>query len=226
LVAAASSNSSAVTNASSQALADLSGNLDNFLTILTTQLQFQDPLSPLDTHEFTNQLVLFTSVEQQVQQNKNLENLVALQQNAVALGSVSYIGQVIEANGNTTQLEDSVAKTTYFLPKNALTARLTITDQAGDVVLTRDIPSEAGIHTFVWDGNNSQGIQQPDGPYTFTITAKDNADNLIKHDQTVFGTVTGVQFDSGNAILLIGDIPVPLTDINGVEQSILSDGGI
>ena len=83
MVAAASSNTSAVAGASSQALADLSGNLDNFLTILTTQLQFQDPLSPLDTHEFTNQLVLFSSVEQQVQQNKNLESLVTLQQNNV-----------------------------------------------------------------------------------------------------------------------------------------------
>lgn len=220
MVAAASSTSSAVAGASSQALADLSGNLDNFLTILTTQLQFQDPLSPLDTHEFTNQLVLFTSVEQQVQQNKNLESLVTLQQNAVALNSVSYIGQVIEANGSATQLENGLAKTTYFLPKNALNAKLTITDASGDVVLTRNIPPEAGIHTFVWDGLNAQGIQQPDGPYNFSITAKDNNDKLIQHDQTVFGTVTGVQFDSGNAILLMGNIPVPLSDINGVEQSL------
>lgn len=220
MVAAASANTTAASSASSESLANLSNNLDNFLTILTTQLQFQDPLSPLDTHEFTNQLVLFTSVEQQVQQNKNLENLVTLQKNSVALGSVSYIGQVIEANGSATNLEDSIAKTTYFLPKNALTARLTITDSSGDVVLNRDIPSDAGVHTFIWDGKNTQGIQQPDGPYQFTITAKDNQDQLIKHSQTVFGTVTGVQFDSGNAILLMGDIPVPLSDINGVEQSL------
>ena len=220
MVAAASSNTSAVAGASSQALADLSGNLDNFLTILTTQLQFQDPLSPLDTHEFTNQLVLFSSVEQQVQQNRNLESLVTLQQNNVALGSVEYIGQVIEANGNTTQLENSVAKTTYFLPKNALTARLNISDASGDVVLTRDIPTSAGIHTFVWDGLNGQGVQQPDGPYTFSITAKDTGDELITHDQTVFGTVTGVSFENGNAILRMGEIPVPLSDINGVEQEV------
>lgn len=220
MVAAASPNSTASAGASSQALANLSGNLDNFLTILTTQLQFQDPLSPLDTHEFTNQLVLFTSVEQQVQQNKNLESLVTLQKNSVALGAVSYIGQVIEANGATTNLEDSIAKTAYFLPKNALTARLTITNSSGDVVLNRDIPSEAGFHTFVWDGKDGQGIQQPDGMYNFAITAKDKNDALIKHSQSVFGSVTGVQFDGGNAILLMGDIPVPLSELNGVEKSL------
>ena len=88
MVAAASSNTSAVACASSQALADLSGNLDNFLTIFPTQLQVQDPLSTLDTHEFTNQLVLFSSVEQQVQQNRNLESLVTLQQNNVALSLI------------------------------------------------------------------------------------------------------------------------------------------
>ena len=220
MVASASATSSGVAGASSQALADLSGNLDNFLTILTTQLQFQDPLSPLDTHEFTNQLVLFSSVEQQVQQNKKLENLVTLQQNSVALGSVDYIGKVIETNGNTTQLENSVAKTTYFLPKNALTTRLNISDPSGDVILTRDLPTTAGIHTFVWDGLNGQGIQQPDGAYTFTITAKDTSDDLISHDQTVFGTVTGVQFESGTSILQMGDIPVSLSDINGVDDEV------
>jgi flagellar basal-body rod modification protein FlgD len=220
LVAAASSNSNAVSGASSQALSDLSGNLDNFLTILTTQLQFQDPLSPLDTHEFTNQLVLFSSVEQQVQSNKKLDSLVTLQQNSVALGSVDYIGKVIETNGNTTQLDSSIAKTNYFLPKNALTARLNITNASGDVILTRDIPTTAGIHTFVWDGLNGQGIQQPDGAYTFRITAKDISDDLIAHDQTVFGTVTGVQFENGISILQMGDIPVSLSDINGVDDEV------
>jgi flagellar basal-body rod modification protein FlgD len=221
LVAAASSNSSGTAGASSQALSDLSGNLDNFLTILTTQLQFQDPMSPLDTHEFTNQLVLFSSVEQQVQQNKKLDSLVTLQQNSVALGSVDYIGKVIETNGNSTQLESGIAKTTYFLPKNALTTRLNITNASGDVVLTRDIPTTAGIHTFVWDGLNGQGIQQPDGAYTFRITAKDTSDDLITHDQTVFGKVTGVQFENGTSILQMGDIPVSLTDINGVDDEVI-----
>ena len=221
MVAAASSNSSGTAGASSQALSDLSGNLDNFLTILTTQLQFQDPMSPLDTHEFTNQLVLFSSVEQQVQQNKKLDSLVTLQQNSVALGSVDYIGKVIETNGNSTQLESGIAKTTYFLPKNALTTRLNITNASGDVVLTRDIPTTAGIHTFVWDGLNGQGIQQPDGAYTFRITAKDTSDDLITHDQTVFGKVTGVQFENGTSILQMGDIPVSLTDINGVDDEVI-----
>ena len=74
------------------ALVDLANNLDNFLTILTTQLQYQDPLSPMETSEFTNQLVMFTGVEQQVQQNQNLEKLIALQSNNLAISAVTYIG--------------------------------------------------------------------------------------------------------------------------------------
>ena len=204
-----------------QALADLSGNLDNFLDHPDDAAAIPgSAVAARHTHEFTNQLVLFSSVEQQVQRNKNLESLVTLQQNNVALGSVEYIGQVIEEQ-TATQLENSIAKTTYFLPKNALTARLNISrTRRAMSLLTRDIPTSAGIHTFVWDGLNGQGVQQPDGPYTFSITAKDTGDELITHDQTVFGTVTDVSFENGNAILRMGDIPVPLSDINGVEQEV------
>src|SRR3546814_5759772 len=95
---------------SASSISKLSSDLDNFLTILVTQLQFQDPLSPLDTHEFTNQLVLFSGVEQQIQQNQNLEQLITLQKNAVALGAVDYIGKNVEATGKTTMLQDGAAQ--------------------------------------------------------------------------------------------------------------------
>lgn len=208
--------SSGAAGGGDSALAGLSKNLDNFLTILTTQLQFQDPLSPLDTHEFTNQLVLFTQVEQQVQQNKKLDSLITLQQNNVALGAVSYIGNIVEASGQTTRLEDSLAKFSYFIAKDADRATLRITDANNDIVLIQDMSKEAGIHDFVWDGRDGQGNQLDDGTFTFTVTAVDRNDKPIGVDHTVFGRVTGIQFDNGNAILSMGDVLVPLSQVNGV----------
>ncbi len=204
--------------ATSTALANLSSNLDNFLTILTTQLQFQDPLSPLETYEFTNQLVLFTSVEQQVQQNKSLERLITLQRNTVALGAVSYIGQIVEATGRTTRLENGEARFSYFLPEDAAQATLRITNAVGDTVVIQDADTTAGVHDFVWNGFDSLGNKLPDGNYTFEVVAKNADDEIIEVDHTVFGRVTGVQFDKGDAILSIGDILVPLSQVNGVSM--------
>src|SRR5262249_10208809 len=76
--------------ANSNAASQLAGNFDEFLKLLTTQLQHQDPLSPLDPNQFTQELVQFSSVEQQIQTNTSLSTLISLQQNAQvtsALGS-------------------------------------------------------------------------------------------------------------------------------------------
>ncbi len=73
----------AKTNQSGLKLAD---DMQQFLTLLTTQLQNQDPLSPMDSTEFTNQLVQFSQVEQQITSNQKLDSLLALQ-----LASISSV---------------------------------------------------------------------------------------------------------------------------------------
>ena len=101
---------------SESALSQLTEDLDNFLTILTTQLQHQDPLEPLDTHEFTQQLVQFSSVEQLIAQNKNLESIIELQQNAMAISAVSYMGKQISAIGQENMLGEGQSTFSYTLP--------------------------------------------------------------------------------------------------------------
>ena len=198
------------------ALADLANNLDNFLTILTTQLQYQDPLSPMETNEFTNQLVMFTGVEQQVQQNQNLEELIALQSNNLAIGAVTYIGKVVEASGNTTTMKDGNADFSYTLPQNAKTAALQVFNAGGKLVFAQAVDSTAGRHELSWDGIDQNGFPQPDGAYTFKVSALDDADVLIDVETTVFGKVTGVEFAEGLAILNVGTVGVPLANILGV----------
>ena len=198
---------------SASSLSKLSSNLDNFLTILTTQLQYQDPLSPMDTNEFTNQLVQFASVEQQIQGNRNLESLIALQQTNIMVGAVSYIGKEVEVTGQTTTLEDGKAKFIYSLPEKASAAILAVYDENGTQVLFQQADKDAGRHEFVWDGKDSKGTTMPDGKYTIQIVAVNEANESITPTYSITGTVTGVGIDEGDATLSLGGMDVPLANV-------------
>ena len=200
-------------------LSNLAENFDNFLTILTTQLQHQDPLDPLDSNEFTSQLVQFTGVEQQVLQNQNLETLIALQQQGQAVGSVSYIGKLIEATGNTNMLSDGEAIFSYILPEAAQAAAIQVFDSGGELVFQQSVDASAGIHDVVWDGTNLQGGTAPDGAYTFAVAAVDAEDQPIEVTHRVVGRVTGISFEDGNTILGIGEVGVPLQVVTGVQDA-------
>jgi len=199
-------------------LTNLAENFDNFLTILTTQLQNQDPLSPLESNEFTNQLVQFTGVEQQVLQNKNLEKLIALQNSNQALSAVSFIGKVIEATGNTNTLTDGEATFSYSLPKEAAAAVVQIFNSSGELVFRQAAEKEAGLHDFVWNGDTLQGDKAPDGAaYNFSITAVDKDDAAIEAVLRVIGRVTGVSIENGETLLGLGDVGVPLDAVTGIQ---------
>lgn len=209
---------------STSSLAGLSNNLDNFLKILTTQLQYQDPLSPLDTHEFTNQLVLFAGVEQQIQENKNLEQLITMQQNNLAVGAVSYIGRNIEASGQTNMLQNGEARFGYILPENAQAATLQISDASGTPILVSSAQTAAGRHEFVWDGKNILGQQVPDGAYTLTVSAANSDSQPISVEYRVSGRVTGVELVNGDATLALGDVAVPLARVTQIREIQGADG--
>ena len=137
------------TSDSKASLSKLTEDLDNFLTLLTAQLQHQDPLEPLDTHEFTNQLVQFSSVEQSIQQNKNLESIIELNQNNMAISAVSYIGKEVSATGQKNMLANGKATFSYTLPEAAQAGTISITNQAGDVVFFGKAEKTAGTHEFI-----------------------------------------------------------------------------
>ena len=195
---------------STSSLANLAENFDNFLTILTTQLQHQDPLSPLDSNEFTSQLVQFTGVEQQVLQNQNLEKLIEIQQAAQTVAATSYIGKFVEAAGNTNLLINGGATFSYILPESAEAAAIRIFDSSGDLVFQQDVEPTAGIHDFVWDGTNLQDGIAPDGAYSFAITALDADELPIDVTLRILGRVTGISFEDGKTVLGIGEVGVPL----------------
>ena len=199
---------------SASSLSQLSSNLDNFLKILTTQLQHQDPLSPMDTHEFTNQLVQFASVEQQIQGNRNLEALISLQETGIMVGAVSYIGKQVEVTGQTAMLEDGSAEFIYTLPEDATAAILAVYDENGTQVLFKQAEKDAGRHAFIWDGKDGKGTAMPDGKYTIQIVAVNEANESITPAYSITGTVAGVGIEDGKATLSLGSgLDVPLANV-------------
>ncbi len=196
-----------------QSTTQLADNFDTFLTLLTAQLKNQDPLEPLKTNEFTQQLVQFSSVEQAIAQNKNLEILVALAQASVTGSAVGYLGQEIEAAGDTTLLQNGQAQWSYDVARAADSVTLAITDVGGGVVYSAPGETGAGQHDFTWDGTGFGGQSLPDGAYTLNIIAKDTAGNTITTDTRVTGRVTAIDFSGAEPTLTINGVSVRLGDV-------------
>ncbi|PCI42439.1 MAG: hypothetical protein COB46_00180 [Rhodospirillaceae bacterium] len=197
----------------------LDEDLNQFLTLLVTQLQNQDPLEPLDANEFTSQLVQFASVEQQIYQNTNLEKLVDMQLNSQVGSMVGYLGTIIEANGDAFNLENGQGEFSYELERTASSSTLTIQDAAGLNVWTGQASTDTGKNVFLWDGIQTDGTQAPDGPYTAIISAQDADDNLINVAQTVTGRVSGAGAQDGIVTLSMGAIDAPLDQVLNVKEA-------
>lgn len=219
LGAAASATNAAQSGQSADDQAQLEEDLNQFLTLLVTQLENQDPLDPMDSTEFTSQLVQFASVEQQIYQNSNLEQLVGLQENNQISSMVNFIDKVVEVEGQNIPLENGQAEFTYNLPANAKTASIIIRDSLGITVFEQDAETSAGEHTFTWDGTNRNGQSVPDGSYTAVVTGLDPQNEVLTISQTAFGRVTGVGIDNGNTSLFMGDIEVPQTGVISVKEA-------
>lgn len=191
----------------------LADNFDNFLNILTTQLQNQDPLSPMKTQEFTKQLVMFSEVEQSVRQSGQLENLISLMKSNEAIGAVNYMDREIKAEHNAVNLKNGQAQFSYTLPEKAENASLQIYNKAGELVSIEDAETGAGTHQVTWDGETATGQQLPDGAYSFKIGAVNADDQPIEASYQTRGRVTGVEYGPDGAVLKMGDISVPMEKV-------------
>lgn len=184
----------------------LSADMNTFLTLLTTQLKYQDPLDPMDTAEFTNQLVQYSAVEQSIQTNTKLEALLSLNMANLGAQAVSYIGKVAQVLGDVMPLENGAAKATYTFDKNVSSAMITVKDVNGKVVYSEQAKITSGTHEFTWDGKDSNGVQLEDGAYQIEVTSKVPAgEKAAEVMTTVFGKVTGVASDANGVYVGLGD---------------------
>jgi flagellar basal-body rod modification protein FlgD len=166
---ATSSASSASTTVDNTMIAS---NFTTFLQLLTTQLQNQNPLDPLDTNQFTQQLVQFAQVEQQMKSNDQLATLISLDQAAQATTALAYVGATVVVDGTTAQLANSSAHWNLNVSK-PVNATVTIKDATGQTAYTSSFAINPGNQGFTWDGKGNNGAQWPDGSYTMTVTAVD-----------------------------------------------------
>ena len=203
------------TAASRQTIAD---NFDTFLSLLTTQLKNQNPLDPMDTTQFTQQLVQFTSVEQQLKTNEFLETLMLSSQNTAKSDAVSYIGKEVTSSGRTGELTDANAVFwAYSADANAANANVTIKDANGQVVYSENGPLTAGPGTFRWDGIGSDGNLKQNGIYTIDIQGKDANGKDVRISTASIGIVTAVDFTGDIPILAVGTRRVAITDVTDVR---------
>lgn len=196
----------------------LAETFDTFLTLLTTQLRHQDPLNPMETNEFTSQLVEFTGVEQAISTNKKLDELIGLQNDMQLNDAVGYIGRQVGADGLILMLQDGEARITYDLGANAAETNVLIIDEEGNTVRTLEGDTGVGHHEIVWDGLDDDGEPLEEGLYGFLVTAVDADDKPVPLAQGTVGTVTGVKLVDDVVTLEIGELEIALSDVLTITQ--------
>jgi len=209
---------SAAASASSKATQQLAGNFDTFLTLLTTQLQNQDPMSPMDSNQFTQQLVQFSGVEQQINTNKNLESLVSLTQNRASADAVGYLGKSVTMSGGKGVLIDGAAKWTYGLDSKAKDNTITITNADGRVVYTTQGETAAGIHNFDWDGKDNMGNQMPNGEYHLNLNAMGADGTSVTTAIASKGVVGQVDFSGSEPMLMLGPMQIKMSEVAALQN--------
>ena len=195
----------------------IAGNFQQFLQLLTTQLKNQDPLSPLDTNQFTQQLVAFASVEQQLKTNSDLDQLVKLNKTSQATAALSFVGSQVTADGSTTQLKNGVAVWNITSPRPAA-ASVSILDQNGNTVWTGQQTLDTGTQSYAWNGRTSTGAVAPNGLYTIRITAQDAAGQSVAVSTQYTGTVTGVDLSGSQPLLQVGSSYLTISQIGSIQK--------
>ena len=205
--------------AESRSRTSLAGNFDTFLALLTTQLENQDPLSPMEAEKFTEQLVQFTSVEQQIETNSQLSLLVGMMKDAETTAALDYLGKEVVVAGSSLHL-DSEGSTggTYRLPADADSVTIEISTESGLLVRRLDAEKSAGSHQFEWDGQTSNGDRLPSGVYRIDVKAADAEENPIDVEILTGGTVTGIESGDDGMSLLVNGIVTPLSAIRSISQ--------
>jgi flagellar basal-body rod modification protein FlgD len=221
---AASTTAQAAGTVGSQQLA---GNFDTFMQLLTTQLQNQDPLDPLDTNQFTQQLVEFASVEQQVNMNTNLQTLITMQQSSEATQAMQFLGANVTINSNTAALSEatgSPASWSFSSPSPA-TGSVTVTSSTGQVALTGTVSLSAGTQSFTWNGQGNNGVKWPDGNYTLAISATGANGQPVTVSTQVQGTVSAININQNPVQVTVAGQSYPITSIQSINGNSLSNLG-
>jgi flagellar basal-body rod modification protein FlgD len=200
---------------------EIASNFTTFLQLLTTQLKNQNPLDPLDTNQFTQQLVQFAQVEQQMKSNDQLSSLVSLEKSAQASTALAYVGATVVVDGSTAALKNGNATWSLNVTKPS-TATITIKDSTGQNVFTGTAGVNPGTQTFTWDGRGNDGRIWPDGNYTLTATAVDASNQSVAISTEVQAVVDSVDLSQSPPVMSINGQNYTLDKIKRVVRQTTS----
>lgn len=204
--------------AGSAALAKTSADFNMFLKLLTTQMQNQDPLDPMDTSEYTQQLVQYSQVEQTIQQTSTLKDILARLSTQDMAQASGFIGREVELDLPIAGLSAAPAQWVYEAAHPVASIVATITDANGAVVDTRPIDASAAGR-FTWDGKLANGKQAPKGAYGLSLAAVDRSGAKVPVHVTSVGTVQDVTLEDGALLLGIGGIQLPASSLIKVASA-------
>ncbi len=192
----------------------LAEDFTQFLTLLTTQLQNQDPLSPMDSTEFTNQLVQFSQVEQSINTNQKLDDLLALQLGSISSVALGYVGMDItytsaEMNWDGTE----PVEVSYGLAAQASVAKVNVYKEDGTLVRSMDAPKSPGAQSVTWDGKDNNGNVMAAGTYSVKVEAADKDSKPMTVSTAVNGNVRGIESQDGVVYLLVGERAIALGSV-------------
>jgi flagellar basal-body rod modification protein FlgD len=198
---------------------------DDFMKLMSAQLKYQDPISPMKNEQMAAQLAQFSSLEQMFNVNQNLEKMSAGQKPQENVMAATLIGKKILTDATKLHLEkDKSSNINFELPADVSAGNIAVVDAKGTVV--REISlvgAKMGTQNIKWDGKNDKGVTQDPGEYSFRVTAKDKNELPIKAELATAGIVTGVSFEKGRPLLLVGDKKISLDSISRIEEPTAKD---
>ena len=193
---------------------------DQFLTLLTTQLKNQDPLSPQDSTQFTSQLVQFSQVEQEINTNTKLDTLIAGNQSNQLLQAATFLGKSVEVAGNSVQFDGkNPVQFGYTVNGDFSSSSITVTDSTGNVVRNAPASLQTGHNVLSWDGTDANGHALPAGAYTIALNALNSTGKPVGVTMSTIGKVTDVEMQNNQTMITVdGGKPMPLSNIMSVRS--------
>lgn len=186
---------------------------EDFLTILVAQLENQDPLDPQDSSQFISQMAQFSSLEQQITTNENLETLIASTANTEQYAAFQLLGSEIVAESDSFTYAGEAVEIGFSLDTAADEVEISVLDADNQVVATLTVDqAEAGSTFVTWDGTGDDGEQLPAGEYSFAVS-DDDATPLIRT------TVKQVALESSGSVLVTGAGEFGIGDVTSVAGS-------
>ncbi len=195
----------------------ITGDFNTFLTLLTTQLRNQDPTNAMDVNKMTEQLVSFAGVEQQIQMNRQLQEMVGLQQGAQLTAAAGLIGRTLEISSSTLPLQNGQAAVRLPPAGAARAAQVTVADAAGRPLRTATVALDAGTSTWRWDGRDNAGRLLPDGAYALDVQGRDALGGNVALTSTVLARATGAERAGQGVALRFGAVSLGIDRLRGLE---------